>query len=509
MGWLFPTIAWGLGGAAVVLFVWALFWDRARGRRRCPRCWYDMGGASPDEDGRFMCPECGRIAKNERKLLKTRRRWWRALAALPLVAVAGGLGVTPALVERGPIDTLPPSLLLLFYDRFDDVAKFEIVDRLIRDVGELSSRQRQEFGIILAERFEARLSEQIPIRREPQDQLVAGHTFHDFTTNEALPFLSLGVDVNAAVDQLFESLDRFDDMESLTILSLVSRLSPTDPRLSELLRIRMREGTVREVCIAGMIATDTGKKEPVARELMARFQIDQEFHDAFTREVWTACKFSGPRSFTSMGHASMRATVRAAVSDGNLRPLLSTASLELKEWLFYLAREERDENAARQVLQSLQTGSAMHRITATLLMERGWPDPPSDPESWRTLFSTFDGNDVGAAAVYLHDLHRTNLVHNLLDHAPTTDDQVWMLEWIADTPVLWTGIEPHLIRIIESRGGRDLCIMAAQLLLDIDPDSESLRSALASIVEDEEDVLLRVPAMLMLQDLEAEQVDPP
>lgn len=67
---------WFVSGAAVVLlalavFVWAMFWDRSRGRRRCPRCWYDMSGASG-----LTCPECGKTARRERLLRKTRRRKW-------------------------------------------------------------------------------------------------------------------------------------------------------------------------------------------------------------------------------------------------------------------------------------------------------------------------------------------------------------------------------------------------------------------------------------------------
>jgi hypothetical protein len=42
--WLF----WGLGGALALAGLWLQYWslfaDRARGRRRCPKCWYDMSG---------------------------------------------------------------------------------------------------------------------------------------------------------------------------------------------------------------------------------------------------------------------------------------------------------------------------------------------------------------------------------------------------------------------------------------------------------------------------------
>lgn len=83
--------AWWIGGAAlaaagVALVGWALLWDRLRGgsrRRRCPGCWYDMSGTAG-----LVCPECGRAARAERRLFRTRRRWgWAAAGA---GAVLGG-----------------------------------------------------------------------------------------------------------------------------------------------------------------------------------------------------------------------------------------------------------------------------------------------------------------------------------------------------------------------------------------------------------------------------------
>lgn len=68
---------------AVLLGAWALFADRSRGRRRCPKCWYDMRSAADD---RLICPECGHDAQRMRRLHKTRRRWrWAVVAALLLL----------------------------------------------------------------------------------------------------------------------------------------------------------------------------------------------------------------------------------------------------------------------------------------------------------------------------------------------------------------------------------------------------------------------------------------
>lgn len=76
-----------LAASGISLLLWALFWDRSRGRRRCTRCGYSMA-AIPT----LTCPECGRAAKSERHLYTTRRRWrWAALAAVALLAAAATL----------------------------------------------------------------------------------------------------------------------------------------------------------------------------------------------------------------------------------------------------------------------------------------------------------------------------------------------------------------------------------------------------------------------------------
>ncbi len=75
---------------AVVLGAWALFWDRPRGRLRCPKCQYRMEGiaaSTVSRKGRELsgnvCPECGYVATKVAHLQRTRRRW----KALWLVAL--------------------------------------------------------------------------------------------------------------------------------------------------------------------------------------------------------------------------------------------------------------------------------------------------------------------------------------------------------------------------------------------------------------------------------------
>ena len=77
--WLYLPLA-ALAVCGLIGVVYALFFDTSRGRRRCPRCWYDMRGVSG-----LRCPECGHEARAEQDLLRTRRRFGLAAASLVLL----------------------------------------------------------------------------------------------------------------------------------------------------------------------------------------------------------------------------------------------------------------------------------------------------------------------------------------------------------------------------------------------------------------------------------------
>src|SRR3954469_1857053 len=98
----FHWLAWGASGIGALLGAWALVGDRSRGRRRCPRCWYSMEGAAG-----LKCPECGREVRNERRLLRSRRRWRWAVVALLVIVSAPAVGVWPAAARDGWLAGLP------------------------------------------------------------------------------------------------------------------------------------------------------------------------------------------------------------------------------------------------------------------------------------------------------------------------------------------------------------------------------------------------------------------
>ena len=113
------TVDWVLlGGAGLLGLVaaglsgWALFADRSRGRRRCPRCWFDMTGLG------MRCPECGREAKSEKRFFRTRRRWRVvAFAAVPLLAgTATALHVRATQTTNGWWANVPTTALIYIVD---------------------------------------------------------------------------------------------------------------------------------------------------------------------------------------------------------------------------------------------------------------------------------------------------------------------------------------------------------------------------------------------------------
>lgn len=90
----------------IIAGLWGLFWDRSRGRKRCPKCWYNMSGTPS-----LVCSECGHEAISEKKQLKTRRRW-RVLIVC-IVVFATGLGaIGYGLTNAGWREFVPTTVLV-------------------------------------------------------------------------------------------------------------------------------------------------------------------------------------------------------------------------------------------------------------------------------------------------------------------------------------------------------------------------------------------------------------
>jgi hypothetical protein len=105
--WVWVVVAVPLLGAGVWFVARFVVGDRARGRLRCPRCWYDMGG------GGEKCPECGRVVRSARELGRSRRRKRWAAAGVGLLVLGGGSLATRQAVVHGAVSLVPNRVLVM------------------------------------------------------------------------------------------------------------------------------------------------------------------------------------------------------------------------------------------------------------------------------------------------------------------------------------------------------------------------------------------------------------
>lgn len=125
-----------LGGLTISLFLlwalwWALFGDRSRGTRRCPRCWH-VSDPGTSAEPNLRCQECGHLSTSERDLLRTRRKW--LLATLCVVGlVAETIWVQTAISDSGWWGLLPDRLLIAMDPWLGDRATARQVRASLRD----------------------------------------------------------------------------------------------------------------------------------------------------------------------------------------------------------------------------------------------------------------------------------------------------------------------------------------------------------------------------------------
>lgn len=124
---IFSIAAAGLGLAGVIVLILALFRDRARGRRRCPKCWYDL---SVSGEGNLRCSECGYKARRERKLYKTRRHWRWAGVGVVLLLGSYACRVTPDVRRHGWWSAVPTTLIIAVSPKVD-LDESALIDSLL------------------------------------------------------------------------------------------------------------------------------------------------------------------------------------------------------------------------------------------------------------------------------------------------------------------------------------------------------------------------------------------
>jgi hypothetical protein len=116
------TTSIGIVSASVCVFagfliVWGFIGDRARGRIRCPRCWYDMSAAQ-----NLTCPECGKEAKDKRAFTKSRRPKWPFVLATFFLSTGGyTFSVSDRVAEHEEwLAAVPTWFLMLGWDQLPE-----------------------------------------------------------------------------------------------------------------------------------------------------------------------------------------------------------------------------------------------------------------------------------------------------------------------------------------------------------------------------------------------------
>ena len=101
------SAALGVAAFGLILAIWSWRGDRSRGRKRCPKCWYDMSGGS------LKCPECGHEASAGKHLYRPRRRRVAAVAGLLILASSYGVWVVPDVAAGGWLALCPTWVLIV------------------------------------------------------------------------------------------------------------------------------------------------------------------------------------------------------------------------------------------------------------------------------------------------------------------------------------------------------------------------------------------------------------
>ncbi len=128
--WIFYTLSAILALAGAWLLHRALFKDRSRGKRRCPKCWYDLTGipanvaptrsdpveAAGSEANAWTCPECGRITLREGQMLRTRRHWVPCFAGVIALALSYAAFKTPVVLKSDWTRFVPTTILIVVAD---------------------------------------------------------------------------------------------------------------------------------------------------------------------------------------------------------------------------------------------------------------------------------------------------------------------------------------------------------------------------------------------------------
>lgn len=126
--WIWWSVGAVIGLGGMVLTLRAMFADRSRGRRRCFKCWYEMTGIDS-----LRCPECGRVAKRERKLLRTRRHWRVAFLGVLILTIGGACFFGQRVHQEGWGKVTPTAAYIIGLPWMDTQSTFDELDRRVEE----------------------------------------------------------------------------------------------------------------------------------------------------------------------------------------------------------------------------------------------------------------------------------------------------------------------------------------------------------------------------------------
>ncbi len=209
-----------LGLLGLWLLYWSLLKDRAKGKRRCPKCWYDMSATEG-----LRCSECGNEAKREKKLFKTRRRLRWAFVAIGILIAGHVTHTVPRIQKAGWIGTIPTTALISVFPwqhkmRWNTTLAYQpgwggaISSELQRRIKANETWHWQNHKLAWIH-FEYTLNHQL------EGAELAADTYSVFTT--------IGNDVNILHPKLFERLKSKDLGKVLTAGEMLAAHPTEDP----------------------------------------------------------------------------------------------------------------------------------------------------------------------------------------------------------------------------------------------------------------------------------------
>ncbi len=140
-----------VGSGIIAASAWVLLrfarGDRSRGRRRCPKCWYELGISIES----LRCPECGFAARDEAMLLRTRRRLRTVVLAVLLLLPGVGILLAPRVYRDGWPAVVPgPVLSTLVPYVGKDVARRAVDELHARSKDDLAAWVTEESRFVIA-----------------------------------------------------------------------------------------------------------------------------------------------------------------------------------------------------------------------------------------------------------------------------------------------------------------------------------------------------------------------